>query len=197
MNNFRSDTAIPGFTLDNLIEGYQLIGYDWKYIYVNKTVVKHSKYSDAADLIGYTMMEKFPGIENTRLFEILRQCMTERIATVMENEFTFPDGTIGFFDLRIEPVPQGLFILSMDVTERKKAQIERNTYINALEHILNVTSNCLKEPAESILELSKSLSTDNMSPAQLQTIASDLKNSAVQLKTCRDEIATLISATSR
>lgn len=197
MNNFRSDTAIPGFTLDNLIEGYQLIGYDWKYIYVNKTVVKHSKYSDAADLIGYTMMEKFPGIENTRLFEILRQCMTERIATVMENEFTFPDGTVGFFDLRIEPVPQGLFILSVDVTERKKAEKERNTYINALEHILKITSNCVKEPAESILELSESISTENMSPEQLQAIASYLKNSAAQLKTCRDEIATLISATSR
>lgn len=197
MNNFRSDTAIPGFTLDNLIEGYQLIGYDWKYIYVNKTVVKHSKYSDAADLIGYTMMEKFPGIENTRLFEILRQCMTERIATVMENEFTFPDGTVGFFDLRIEPVPQGLFILSVDVTERKKAEKEKNTYINALEHILKITSNCVKEPAESILELSESISTDNISPEQLQAIASYLKNSAAQLKTCRDEIATLISATSR
>lgn len=197
MNNFRSDTAIPGFTLDNLIEGYQLIGYDWKYIYVNKTVVKHSKYSDAADLIGYTMMEKFPGIENTRLFEILRQCMTERIATVMENEFTFPDGTVGFFDLRIEPVPQGLFILSVDVTERKKAEKERNTYINALEHILKITSNCVQEPAESILKLSESISNENMSPEQLQAIASYLKNSAAQLKTCRDEIATLISATSR
>lgn len=27
-------------TLDNLMEGFQLIGFDWKYLYVNDAVVK-------------------------------------------------------------------------------------------------------------------------------------------------------------
>ena len=33
-----------------------------------------------------------------------------------------PDGSRSFFELSIEPVPEGVFILSLDITERKKAE---------------------------------------------------------------------------
>jgi|LakMenEpi03Aug12_release.lakeMendotaPanAssembly.Ray.scaffolds.fasta_scaffold996212_1 hypothetical protein len=188
------DTGIPGFSLDDLIEGYQLIDFDWRYIYVNKALIKHSKYKSAEDLIGFTMMEKYPGIENTRLFEILRQCMNDRISTVMENEFEFPDGSKGIFDLRIEPVPQGLFILSVDVTERKKKERERVNYISSLEHMLEVTSNCVQEPADEMMSISNSLISHKIKPEELTVVASNIRNTAEKLNTCRIEIATMISA---
>lgn len=194
MDNNKIDTGIPGFSLDDLMEGYQLIDFDWRYIYVNKTVVKHSRYPSAKDLIGFTMMEKYPGIENTRLFEILKDCMTERVSTVMENEFTFPDGSTGVFDLRIEPVPQGLFILSVDVTERKKKERERVKYISSLEHMLEVTSNCVQEPADEMMSISKTLASNKIKPEELTVVASNIRNSAEKLNTCRVEIATMISA---
>lgn len=194
MDNNKIDTGIPGFSLDDLMEGYQLIDFDWRYIYVNKTVVKHSRYPSAKDLIGFTMMEKYPGIENTRLFEILKDCMTERVSTVMENEFTFPDGSTGVFDLRIEPVPQGLFILSVDVTERKKKERERVKYISSLEHMLEVTSNCVQEPADEMMSISKTLASNKIKPEELTVVASNIRNTAEKLNTCRVEIATMISA---
>jgi hypothetical protein len=40
----------------------------------------------------------------------------------MENEFIFPDGGKRWFELSIQPVPEGLFILSIDVTERKRIE---------------------------------------------------------------------------
>lgn len=194
MDNNKIDTGIPGFSLDDLMEGYQLIDFDWRYIYVNKTVVKHSRYPSAKDLIGFTMMEKYPGIENTRLFEILKDCMTERVSTVMENEFTFPDGSTGVFDLRIEPVPQGLFILSVDVTERKKKERERVKYISSLEHMLEVTSNCVQQPADEMMSISKTLASNKIKPEELTVVASNIRNTAEKLNTCRVEIATMISA---
>lgn len=197
MDSNNIDTGIPGFSLDDLMEGYQLIDFNWRYIYVNKTVVKHSRCNSAQELIGYTMMEKYPGIENTRLFEILKDCMTERVSTVMENEFTFPDGSTGVFDLRIEPVPQGLFILSVDVTERKKKERERLNYISSLEHMLEVTSNCVQEPADEMMSISKSLASHKIKPEELKVVASNIRNSAEKLNTCRVEIATMISANNK
>ena len=108
-------------TLDSMMEGCQIIGYDWRYIYVNNAVALHGHTTKEA-LIGKTMMEVFPGIEQTELFGILRECMEKRSTQRFDNEFQFPDGSSQWFELSIQPSPEGLFILSIDITERKKAE---------------------------------------------------------------------------
>ncbi len=108
-------------TLDNMLEGCQIIGYDWRYLYLNDVVVRHGRQAKES-LLGHTIMEMYPGIENTEMFAALRQCMEKRIPRRMENEFTFSDGVKGWFELSIEPIPDGIFILSLDITERKKMQ---------------------------------------------------------------------------
>lgn len=75
-------------------------------------------------MLGHTMMEAYPGIENSEMFVHLRRCMEERVPHHMENMFTYPDGSQGWFELSIEPVPEGAFILSLDVTGRKRAETE-------------------------------------------------------------------------
>ena len=109
------------FLLENMREGIQVIDYDWRYVFVNKALADQSTFP-GEELLGFTMMEKYPGIENTELFKILTECMTERRSRIMENEFTYPDGSTRFLELSIQPVPKGLFILSMDITERKQAE---------------------------------------------------------------------------
>lgn len=108
-------------TLDNMMEGFQIIGYDWTYIYANTTVIQQSRYTHE-ELIGYTMMEKYPGIENTELFEVLRTCMNTREPQRLQNKFVFPDGAEEWYELSVQPVEEGIFILSMDITERKRAE---------------------------------------------------------------------------
>jgi signal transduction histidine kinase len=68
------------------------------------------------------MMESYPGIENTQMFATLRSCMTDRVPKRFENEFDYPDGSKGFFELLFEPIPEGVFILSTDITERKRSE---------------------------------------------------------------------------
>jgi PAS domain S-box-containing protein len=108
-------------TLDNMLEGCQIIGRDWRYIYLNTMAVRHSRKPKEA-LIGRTMMEAYPGIGNTELFIHLRRCMENRTAIRIENRFIFPDTTEGWFELSIEPVPEGIFILSLDITRRKETE---------------------------------------------------------------------------
>ena len=109
-------------TLDNMLEGCQIVGFDWRYLYVNNSVAIHGHLSKDA-LLGRTMMEVYPGIEKSEMFASLRRCMDERRSLQMDNEFTYPDGTKEWFKLSIQPVPEGIFILSIDISERKRAEI--------------------------------------------------------------------------
>jgi len=107
--------------LDSLVEGCQVIGFDWKYLYVNNTVATQGHRSKE-DLVGRTMMECYPGIDGTPMFSMLRRGMADRAHHRMENEFAFPDGSKGWFELRFVPVPEGVCILSLDITENKRSQ---------------------------------------------------------------------------
>lgn len=107
---------------DKMIEGIQIVDSDYKYVYVNDTVVVHGKYS-REELLGYTMMEKYPGIESTEMFKNIQMCMNEHTGYQMINEFDFPDGSKGYFELRMQPVPEGILILSFDVTQQKIAEV--------------------------------------------------------------------------
>ena len=110
-------------TMDNMLEGCQIIGRDWRYVYINAAAARHNR-RPKGDLIGQRYMDVWPGIESTHVFAVIRLCLEERTAQFLENEFTFPDGTVGWFDLSIQPVPEGVFILSMDVTARKRSEDE-------------------------------------------------------------------------
>ena len=110
-------------TLDSMIEGFQIISPDWRYVYLNKTAASQGKRT-RDELAGRTMMEMYPGIEKTEFFINLKNCMDNKIRHTMENEFQFPDGSKGWFELRIEPIPEGALILSLDITGRKKADDE-------------------------------------------------------------------------
>lgn len=110
-------------SLDNMVQGCQLIGFDFTYLYVNSTAAKQGM-RNREDLIGHTMMEIYPGIEHSDLFAKIKNCMTEKKPIRLENQFQFPDGSIGWFDLSIEPSPEGVFIVSTDISERKRSELE-------------------------------------------------------------------------
>ncbi|MCW4044299.1 MAG: PAS domain S-box protein [Candidatus Bathyarchaeota archaeon] len=108
-------------TLDNMIEGCQIISHDWRYLYVNDSAAKHAHLAKE-ELLGKTMMEVYPGIEKSKMFAELQQCMQKRVSKLMENEFTYPDGRKSWFELRIHPAPEGIFVLSIDITDRKQME---------------------------------------------------------------------------
>ena len=107
-------------TLDSMMEGCQILDFNWKYLYLNDTADVHNRRSKD-ELLGHIYMDMWPGIEKTEVFKNIERCMIDRVNVHMENDFVYPDGVIRSFDLRINTVPEGVFILSIDITEIKKA----------------------------------------------------------------------------
>lgn len=110
------------YILDTMMEGCQIIGFDWRYIYVNEVVAKQQAHLKPEEMLNRKVMEIYPGVESTELFATLRLCMEERVPTQMQTQFIFPDGRMGWFELSIQPAREGIFILSTDITERKQAE---------------------------------------------------------------------------
>ena len=108
--------------LDAWDEGMQILSPDWRYLYVNEAAARHGRKA-REELYGRTMSDCYPGIETTHMFRVLERCMRERTSAVMTNEFDFPDGTKGRFDLRIKPCAEGLIVLSLARAEGEPPEV--------------------------------------------------------------------------
>src|SRR3989338_7030335 len=150
-------------TLDNMMEGCQIIGLDWRYRYANDAVARHGRIG-RDELLGRTMMEVYPGIEQTELFAVLQRCMVERVPAHMENQFAYPDGATGRFELSIQPVPEGIFILSNDITERKRAEGEERARNTELATLFSLSARLPQAPTAALW----SCSTQTTGTSQLR-----------------------------
>ncbi|HQP97307.1 MAG TPA: PAS domain S-box protein [bacterium] len=125
-------------TLDNMMEGCQIIGPDWRYLYINETAAQHGR-KTRDELIGRTVMEVYPDYATTSLFAVLQHSMTERVPQRTDSEILYPDGTRGYFDLSVQPVPEGIFVLSVDITERKQAEEEIKSAKAFLDRVIDMS----------------------------------------------------------
>lgn len=131
-------SALLEGVLNQMHEGLQVISPNWRYLFVNETVAAQGKRT-RDELLGRTMMECYPGIDKTPMFAQLRACMEKRVSIRMENEFHFPDGSVGWFELLMHPVTEGVLILSLDVTARKLAEKELHVKIEELDRVMNLS----------------------------------------------------------
>ncbi|MFH1060337.1 MAG: PAS domain S-box protein [Pseudomonadota bacterium] len=111
--------------LDGMLEGCQVIAPDLTYVYVNQAAAGQGRQKVKA-MVGRKMTKVYPNLErdNPLLLAKIRQCLERREAERFDSEFIFPDGSRGWFELSLRPVPEGVFILSMDITAREKAERE-------------------------------------------------------------------------
>lgn len=140
-------------TLDNMLEGCQILDSELKYIYINDAAEKHN-HKSKDEMLGEKYNDIWPGIEETYVFSTIKKCLEKKESYQYENEFTFPDGTIGWFDLSIQPVPEGVFILSVDITQRKKVE---NEILNSREQLRALAASLEKLKEEERIHLSREL----------------------------------------
>jgi two-component system, sensor histidine kinase PdtaS len=122
-------------TLDSLQEGCAIINRDWKYLYVNDVHADHAK-TPKDKIIGRTIFEVIAGVEQSKFFTAYKKCMEERLYQHLEDSFTFENGKVEWFEIFSHPVPEGIFILSMNVSKRKAEELKMQQALQEKEVLL-------------------------------------------------------------
>lgn len=110
-------------TMDSMMEGCRIIDRDWRYLYVNPEAEKQLGKS-REKLMGMTLETAWPDLRGTTLFAAMKCCMEDRTPRRIEAQSDYLDGKINWFEFFIQPISEGLFVLSQDITRRRKAEEE-------------------------------------------------------------------------
>lgn len=189
---------------NDLMEGVQVIDYQWRYFYVNNAIVKQGL-STKNLLLGSTMMDKYPGIEKTDVFRSLQLCMNKRIPLDVLSEFNFPDGSKGWFELSVQPVPEGILILSSDITKLKNAEAELKKKLSErtqmlaqitkqkqqLEEFCQIIAHNLRAPLSNLLLLNDMIKQSDTTEEKLEYIK--IQNPVINM--LHDTFQELVNAT--
>lgn len=155
-------------TLDNILEACQIIDFEWRYLYLNRAAAQQNRRPNE-ELLGRRMQEVWPGIENSDIYQWMLRCLEKRESFHEETEFVFPDGSSGWFDLRIEPVPEGIFLLSIEITERHHAECALRELNENLEQKIGDRTTELQNA------LVRAESADRLKSAFLATMSHELR----------------------
>lgn len=108
-------------TLDSLLEGCMLIGFDWTCLYVNEAAARQ-RLQRPENLLGRSIREVYPDIEKSEIFSRCRRAMHDRVHERFELPIIFPGAGEQWFEVSVHPVPEGIFVLSLDITSRKQTE---------------------------------------------------------------------------
>ncbi len=145
--------------MDNMTEGYSVIGFDWRFVYINNSAAAHGR-STPDQLIGKNLLQAFPEIEKGEIFKSFERVMSERAGEFTEASYAFTDGTVAWFELRTSPVKEGISVFSVEITQRKKIEVELEqkrafvTYLSRLAilgELSGAIAHELNQPLMSIL----------------------------------------------
>lgn len=155
-------------TLERILEGCQLLDFDYRYIFLNHAAEVQNRRPNS-ELLGRKITEAWPGMEDTHSFSLIRRAMEERVSCHDETDFTFPDGFSGTYELMVQPVPEGVFILSIDITERKRAERELHALNESLELKIEERTEELRQA------MIRAESADKLKSAFLATMSHELR----------------------
>ena len=132
------------YTLDSMLEGCLLVDFDWRVRYANQAAARHSRQTQEA-LVRRPMIDAFPGMDATEMLACFRRCKEQRTAQTTEREYVFPDGTRAWFQLSVAPMPDGISIFSVDITDRRRAEAALHAVNTELEQRVATRTNELKQ----------------------------------------------------
>ncbi|MES1185352.1 MAG: PAS domain S-box protein [Myxococcales bacterium] len=113
-------------TLDAMREGYTIMDRELRYVFVNRAAAEQTQLT-TEQLLGHSPVELYPGFAGSKIHQALKSAVDHGKHQRIEEEFLRPSGERSYFELNIQPVPEGLVVLSIDQTERRQAESQRDS----------------------------------------------------------------------
>jgi len=130
---------------DEFIEGVQILDNELRYIYINDAAEKQNK-RPKNEFIGKKMVEVWPEITSTEAYKSIINCQENKRNSWLEFQSPTQSGVEGWFYLEIQPIQNGTLILSLDISERKRADQlileNEKLYHNLFDNLLNGFAYC-------------------------------------------------------
>ncbi len=106
--------------LEGMDEAFVLLDADFRVVQLNTAALRFET-RPAAEIIGGTHWEVWPGIQHGELGELYRQAAVDRTMVSLEHPFIDADGHPRWMEVRAYPSGDGLAIFYRDVTDRRSA----------------------------------------------------------------------------
>lgn len=100
--------------LETMATGFAAVGFDWQTTYLNGKGAQVVGMA-AAEVVGRSVWEVFPGLDSSAFGPHLRQAMDSRQTVEFE---AYYEHLKAWFDVRVVPQPAGLGLYFLDVTGR-------------------------------------------------------------------------------
>ena len=117
--------------LNGIGDGFYALDRDWRIILFNSEAAKHFR-CKPEDMLGQVLWEKLPAARYTTLGRLFVKTMESRDTVRSESEsVVFPGQWISY---RLFPLGDGMGVVFRDMTDRKRAESQRDLLVKELEH---------------------------------------------------------------
>jgi PAS domain S-box-containing protein len=125
--------------LFHLPDGVLCVNHQWQITFANPEACR-STGLDLSQLNGPTLWEIFPRLHGTRLEQAYHEVVATGMPARLEHLSAYGDI---WRDVQILPIPDGLAVIFRDITDRKGAELLRDSASRRLLEVLEATTDCV------------------------------------------------------
>ncbi|MFB3895166.1 MAG: PAS domain S-box protein [bacterium] len=114
--------------LESSSDSIYVLDYQWRIMVIN-TTAEHLVQIPRGKLIGNKLTDLFPSFEKTEFYKTFQRVMESRKSDAITAEYTYADGRKSWYEVHVDPVPEGIVCIARDITERKYAEEKYTTIL--------------------------------------------------------------------
>ncbi len=175
---FQTETAQANLqnVLSSLRDGFFTLDCHWRFTYVNDRELELIG-KPREDVINVSIWDLFPDVVDTEFYHQVERVMSEKTPLQFEYHYLTWDR---WYENRVYPIPDGIAILSAEISDRKNIEREREQLLaketlartkaeelsRLKDEFLAIVSHELRTPLNPILGWSQLLSAGTLDPGQ-------------------------------
>ncbi|MES2477957.1 MAG: PAS domain-containing sensor histidine kinase [Bacteroidota bacterium] len=110
-------------TMDNMFIHCFIIGFDWRFQYLNESVADISN-STIDSLLDRDIRISFPNSSNKEVYDFFQVSLEKKTRQEFRASFTFNNGSQRWFRFKVNSINVGIFVVANEITETILAQEE-------------------------------------------------------------------------